>query len=205
MSGERPFLPTVQNVMMPVWLVHLFLGISVACILAGPVLLAIGLFEYGGHPDSLWGFVGGAFGCTVGGLGSFLGTYNSMQMMKGAVHVFYRLKLTGVDIGIAIYGAIGLALLVTGLVFLAAGADQAHVHGSLLLGAITLLQVGAYGIFRWVILRNARALFTLYLDGALTREEAEAIDRARAGSPAFDRMIREFDGVNRAVRDWAGS
>jgi hypothetical protein len=195
----------VESIVMPMWVIHVFLGISVACILAGPVLLAIGLFGYAGHPDAMWGCFGGAFGCMVGGLGSFLGTYNSMQMMKGAVHVFYRLRLTRVDIGIAVYGVVGLALLVIGLVFLAAGADRAHVHGSLLLGAITLLQVGAYGIFRWVILRNARALFTLYLDGALTPEETEAIDRARDGTPAFDRMIREFDGVNRAVRDWAGS
>lgn len=201
MRERRPFLPVTSGFVIPSWLIYAMLAVSAACVLGGMVLLGSALLVER-TPNERWGLLGGAFGCIVGGLGSFLGCYNTYQMQQGAVHVFYRLQRTGVDVGMAVYGLTGAAFLAWGLVQLAAGAARADWYGPLLLASIVLLQVIGYGVFRWVILRNARALFSLYLDGALTPEETAAIDEARRAHSAFDAMIREFDTVNRAVREW---
>jgi len=146
---------------------------------------------------------GGAFGCIVGCLGGLLGTRNSQRMCQGAVHVFYELRFGLLDLGIVGYGVVGVLFLGFALLNAVRGGLWDTTYACGLLGFLATVQAGTYLVVRRRILTTARALFTLYLDGELTPDETRAIDLARAKHAAFDRAVREFDALNRALRAWA--
>jgi hypothetical protein len=199
----RPYLPPAPPRVPPPWVFWIAYAVCGAGLLLGHWLLLQGLLMVEQHPGQRWGKFGGAFGCIVGCLGGLLGARNSQRMCQGAVHVFYELKFSGLDLGILGYGLVGILFLGFSGVNALRGGLWDTTYGAALLGFLATVQGGTYLVVRWRILQTARALFTLYLDGELTPEETLAIDAARQEHPAFDRAVKEFDAVNQTVRAWA--
>ena len=199
----RPYLPPTPTRVPPPWVFWLGYLLCGAGLLLGHVLLLFGLLLVEQHPGQRWGVFGGAFGCIVGCLGGLLGTRNSQRMCQGAVHVFYELRFSLLDLGIVGYGVVGVLFLGFAMFNALRGGLWDTSYGAGLLGFMAVVQAGTYLMVRRRILTTARALFTLYLDGELTPDETQAIDAARRKHAAFDRAVREFDALNRALRTWA--
>jgi hypothetical protein len=96
--------------------------------------------EIGSGP--FWGWMGGAFGCIIGGLGSMAGSWNTYHQIRGQTDWMQSPTWTGFDSALFAYGAFGLVLLTVAPLLSAMGAWNTlenslirnTYHGTWLLG-----------------------------------------------------------------------
>ena len=117
----------------------------------GLAVVAYGLFEFPGFSSEFVGWMGAAFGCLVGGLGAFAGSYNTYRQMSGAEDLMRSPRVTWFDWVMRVYLGLGLALLAWGIFLAYDGANNEFRHSVLLLGSIVTLQGGLFTLWRWLI------------------------------------------------------
>jgi predicted Ser/Thr protein kinase len=124
-------------------LVAVALVVSLLMMAAGLVLLVADVMTQRIDSGEFWGWVGGAFGCLIGGAGSLLGTWNSYRQMEGAADLMSRPDWTWLDRVIGGYGLLGLLVVVLALA-VAPWPSWEATYSLLLLGGIVTFQGGLF-------------------------------------------------------------
>jgi hypothetical protein len=131
------------------------LVIGAIVVAVGGVLVGVALLHHAGS-NEFWGWMGGAIGCIVGGLGAVFGTWNSYRQLEGAGDVMRQATWNIFDRVMAGYGTIGLASLVAAL-GLASRLSPLSIQALLLLGGMIVLQAGLFLGIRFLARRAAQA------------------------------------------------
>lgn len=183
-------MPVRSVVLLPTWAIRGGIAVALLAMFTGILLAVYGLTTASGN--ELGGWLGGAFGCLVGGGGAFAGVWFAARARLPALHLWQAMQRTE---PLALYRRLfrpGLVLTVLGGI-VGVGFDSAAVRiGLLQPAAIVTTIAGLLELERRHSLAAARALFALYADGALTPDDAAAIDDARAKVPAFDAEVRAW-------------
>ena len=193
-------IPLRSIVCMPRWLMAGGVALSGACIAfgVGLVVYAIGWAEGSG---AVGGSIGGAIGCIVGGGGGLFGTlcdwYRRLpatvylqQVQNDEPHPMYR-RVFWPALGVL---AIALAVALT------FDAWSAY-YGVLQTAGILAFISGSIEAMRRHSTRRARAVFALYADGVLEREDTHAIDDTRAKDKRFDADVRAYLHISQQIDD----
>ncbi len=90
---------------------------SLAIILAGVACLVIGLVNVSPDDPTFWGWMGGAVGCILGGLGSLAGTWNSYRQIEGAEDLMQSPRWHWLDTALALVALAGVVTLIAGAAF----------------------------------------------------------------------------------------
>ncbi|HEX5054784.1 MAG TPA: hypothetical protein VFZ65_23610 [Planctomycetota bacterium] len=197
-KNDKP-IPLQSVVYLPRWLMLGGVALSGACIAGGIVLAIVGLCTASG--GALGGYLGGAVGCIVGGAGGLFGTLADWRRRLPATALFGYLKQ---DAPPPFYRRVfwpSLAVMLLGIALGLVWNHRAIWHGLVQTGAMLAFCSGTIEAVRRHGHRRARAVFSLYADGALDAADAAAIDDARAKDARFDAEVLEFQRVSEALRD----
>lgn len=151
------------------------LVLGMLCATVGLLLIPAGflLSEIGSGP--FWGWMGVAFGCLAGGLGSLVGSWNTYRQLRGQTDWMRMPHWTGFDFTMFLYGALGLAFLAAPPVLyfsrMLGTADSAMAratfHGAWLLGALITFQSLLFFLWRFPLVRaHGRARVPSHACGA---------------------------------------
>src|SRR5205085_1344380 len=132
------------------------LVIGAIVIAAGGVQFGFALLNYPAGSNEFWGWLGGAIGCIVGGLGAVFGTWNSYRQLEGSGDLMHQPTWNFLDRIMAGYGTIGLAALAVALAF-ASRLSQTSVQALLLLGGMIVFQAALFLGIRFLARRAAQA------------------------------------------------
>lgn len=199
MRTDEPSVPLHSVVLLPRWLMLAGAATSIAAILAGVVLIVLGLSSAAtGGPRG--GLIGGGAGCLIGGAGALFGTMRDWHRRLPA-NVLLRHVQNDVPLAFhrrvfwpaVVILAIGVA---AGLVWNHRAIWQGVVQPSAMLAFLS----GVLEVIRRHSTRGARAVFALYADGVLDPTDARAIDDARAKDAAFDAELRSYLAIGEQVR-----
>lgn len=198
MKKLEPPIPLRSVVGIPRWLFWSSTVASGACVLAGVVLIVYGVCV--ANASELGGWLGGGFGCAIGGAGGLFGSLRDWHRRMPAPVVFSCLQP---DEPSAFHRRVFRPAVIVFVSALALGLVFDHWRwwfGFLQTSAVLAFVSGATEAARRHTARQARAVFALYADGLLDPAEAAAIDDARAKDPAFDRALAEHQRIAAAVR-----
>jgi hypothetical protein len=196
-KNELP-IPVRSVCILPRWVMRTSVGVC-----GGLLLLCLGIVVYGlgwvDEPARRWGAIGGGLGGAIGCLGGLYGTLCDWRRRLPASWLFTQLQhdhplwfYRRVFWPAAIAFALGLGLLPW---------SQRFVWQPFLqVGGMLALMSGGTELIRRHTVKLARALFALYADGALSEEDAAAIDDARRKDAAFDAEVRAFQALGERVR-----
>jgi len=81
---------------------------SALVVAAGIAFLAVAFIRESPGSQAFWGWMGSAFGCAFGGLGSLFGTWNSYRQLEGAPNLMDSPQWTIFDWAMAVYSAAGV-------------------------------------------------------------------------------------------------
>jgi hypothetical protein len=102
----------------------------------------------GGGP--FWGWMGGAFGCILGGLGSLVGCMNSYRQLCGGEDLLQSRHWTWFDTAITAIGILGAVTLLFGVLYaFTPSGITPTVHAASLGGSILLFQALIFSLIRW--------------------------------------------------------
>jgi hypothetical protein len=132
------------------------LVVGAIVIAAGGVQFGVALLNYPAGSNEFWGWMGGAIGCIVGGLGAVFGTWNSYRQLEGSGDLMHQPTWNFLDRIMAGYGMIGLAALAVALAF-ASRLSQTSVQALLLLGGMIVFQSALFLGIRFLARRVAQA------------------------------------------------
>ncbi|MCU0862418.1 MAG: hypothetical protein MUC36_01380 [Planctomycetes bacterium] len=196
-KNELP-IPVRSVCILPRWVVRT--SVAVCAVL---LLFCLGIVVYGlgwiDEPARRWGAIGGGLGGAGGCLGGLYGTLSDWRRRLPAAQLFAHLQH---DRPLLLYRrvfrpaviafALGLGLLPWCERFV----WQPFVH----VGGMLAFLSGGMELIRRHTAKQAHALFALYADGALSEEDAAAIDDARRKDAAFDAEVRAFQALGERVR-----
>lgn len=197
MKWNEPPIPLRSIVCLPRWLMIGGVAISAACMIAG-VVMAIYAFTCTSAGE-LGGWLGGAFGCLIGGAGGLFGTLADWRRRLPPQLLFTQLQHDRPSPFYRVFWA-ALAAAIAGLVIACFWSHRIVWHGLVQTGGILAFASGCQEAIRRHSNQKARAVFTLYADGMLAAEEAAAIDAARAQDPKFDAAVHEFQRIAAELR-----
>ncbi|MCY2996347.1 MAG: serine/threonine-protein kinase [Planctomycetota bacterium] len=152
----EPAVPTAPPVALPQMLaVAVGLVLGMLCATVGLLLVPAAFLSSEVGSGSFWGWLGGAFGCLVGGLGSLAGSWNTCRQLRGKCDLMKLPRWTGLDIALAGYGLLGLLSVVGGILakagllgVLESQAAQSTSYGLLLLGGLMVFQAALFLMLR---------------------------------------------------------
>jgi hypothetical protein len=121
---------------------------SVLIVACGCVICALAFVVSGPGAGEFWGWMGGAIGCTIGGLGSFFGTWNTYRQLAGDDDMMQSPRWTWFDTSTALLAGGGALLLLFGLMN-AFGRMTTTAQGALTIGGVLLFQGGLFQLIRW--------------------------------------------------------
>ena len=200
-KNEKP-IPVRSVVCLPRWL--MLSGVVLCCALG---LGCLGLMVWGAVMDDetggRWGLIAGGFGGLIGCAGGLYGTLNDWRRRVPATLLLRHLQN---DRPYPFYRQMfwpALAAFVLGLGLL--GFCERFVWQPLLQGGgILAFLSGVMEASRRHTTKQARALFALYADSALSPEDGAAIDDARRKDAKFDAEVRAFQALGERVRELTG-
>jgi predicted Ser/Thr protein kinase len=131
----------------PVLLVAFGMVLGVLLMSAGLAAGVYALLNFPGFSGEWWGWMGGAFGCIVGGFGSAAGSYNTYRQMSGAVDLLRSPSVTWFDWVMRGYFLLGIVLLVIALAMFDSAPWDAFLP-TLLLGGIATFQAVLFLLWR---------------------------------------------------------
>ena len=137
-------------------LISISLVISALVMAAGVALAGVAVLTSNGDPDAFWGWMGGAFGCFVGGGGALLGTWNTYRQLEGAGDLMQDPNVNWLDRLMYGYLGVGLTLLLAGLVA-APLVTSTTSYALMLLGGVSAGQALFFMVVRALMRRSARA------------------------------------------------
>jgi hypothetical protein len=126
---------------------------SLLVVAAGAVLAALAFVLAAPGGNEFWGWMGGAFGCMVGGLGSLAGCWNTYRQLAGGANIMYASHWTWLDQGVAAYTTAGALTL--GAAF-SLSASRVTMQALLTIGGMMIFQGGLFLIIRAVLRRSAQ-------------------------------------------------
>ncbi len=106
--------------------------------------------------QEFWGFMGGAFGCVVGGLGGVIGCWNGYRQIEGAPDLMSIPRWTWLDRSLLLYGLTGVILLIIGAGLYNAVRTETTGYSLMLGGGIAAFQGLGFSAYRTMIRRAAR-------------------------------------------------
>jgi hypothetical protein len=199
-KNEKP-IPVRSVVCVPRWLM-------VACVVLCGVLGlgCLGLVVYGAlfvDDQGRWGWIGGGIGGLGGCAGALFGMFNDWRRRLPATFLFRHLQNDRPNPFYRVFWP-ALAAFVLGLGLACIWNSQAVWHGLVQTGGILAFCSGTIELIRRHTTKQARALFALYADGALSPEDSAAIDDARRKDAKFDADVRAFQALGERVRELTG-
>jgi len=121
---------------------------------AGTASLVIGTLYMPGGPELIGAWLGGGFGCAIGGAGGLLGCWNGYRKLEGAPDMWQSGEVTWFDWAIGGELLLGLGFLAAALLVAAWHSDVRWTLG--LMGGIMLFQGSIFALVRWLTIRAAR-------------------------------------------------
>lgn len=196
-KNDKP-IPVRSVICLPRWMM-----VSSVVLCSVLALGCVGVMIWGAlmvdDTGSRWGLIGGGFGGLIGCAGGLFGTLADQRRRFPAPLLFAQLKN---DAPAPFYRVFkpALALAVLGLVLVCFWNERAIWHGMVQTGGMLAFMSGVMEAMRRHTLKQARALFALYADGALDPADAAAIDDARSKDAKFDAEVRAFQQIGEEVR-----
>jgi tRNA A-37 threonylcarbamoyl transferase component Bud32 len=150
----KPAIPigAAQPMLLLCAVMMAFSGLIVA---GGLGALAFAVLTTTPGSGGFWGWMGGAFGCIVGGLGSLAGCWNTYRQLEGAEDLMRSPRWTWLDKALLVYGGLGAIAFLVGLV-LSPWLNRVSAYSLLLLGGIVLFQGALFLIIRGLMRRAAQ-------------------------------------------------
>ena len=139
-QSAAPPLPIVLAVAIGMVLGMLMMGAGIALMVV-PLVVP--------WPMNDWQFFGAGVGTLIGGAGAFFGSYNSYRQMAGAVDLMNAREITWFDYLLLFYSAVGVLILLPGLMGLLTNFREEHVYPMLLIGGIISFQGMMGMLWRW--------------------------------------------------------
>ncbi len=136
------------------------LGVAVGMVMGVLMMtagLAAGIYAMtwgfqGFFSGTFWGWMGGGFGCLIGGAGSLFGSYNSYRQMTGAEDLMRSPHVTWFDWVMRGYLVFGILLIVFGLWDFADGNPRLISNWPcLLLGGVATFQAAIFLVWRMLV------------------------------------------------------
>jgi predicted Ser/Thr protein kinase len=146
---RRPPRPQVKVTPRAVGMLAGLMVLGSLLVAAGIVLLTIAVLTQQLGSGRFWGFMGGAFGCVLGGCGSIAGTWNSYRQLEGRGDLMNSADWNWLDTIFVFYTGIGVALFAAALAF-------SQVWGKVTIQ--TLLTLSAIVVFQGILLLVSRGL-----------------------------------------------
>jgi predicted Ser/Thr protein kinase len=128
--------------------------ISALCMAGGVALLAYAALTVPLGSDEFWGWMGGVFGCIIGGGGGLMGSWNSYRQLEGAPDLMQSPDWTWFDSVVTGYAIFGCLAEAAGLL-LAPRLNAASIYSLCLIGGLAMLQGGGFAGFRALYRRAA--------------------------------------------------
>jgi tRNA A-37 threonylcarbamoyl transferase component Bud32 len=129
-----------------------FSGLIVA---AGLAILAYAVLTTPPGSGGFWGWMGGAFGCIIGGLGSLAGCWNTYRQLEGAEDLMRSPRWTWLDKCLLVFDGLGATTFLAGLIS-SPWLSWTSAYSLLLLGGIVLFQGTLFLIIRGLMRRAAQ-------------------------------------------------
>lgn len=160
-SAPGPFVggagrPMMQAGAAPMLLLCAIMMVFSGLVIAGGIALVVyaSMTQTGGS-NEFWGWMGGALGCIIGGLGSLGGCWNTYRQLEGSGDLMQSPDWTWLDnvmLGYGVLGFVSLVVITVGASWFGATTVQAL----LTLGAMIIFQSGLFLIIRTLMRRAAR-------------------------------------------------
>ncbi|MGA2255383.1 MAG: serine/threonine-protein kinase [Thermoguttaceae bacterium] len=129
------------------------LAFGLLVVAAGVVCTALAFVLEEPGSNEFWGWMGGALGCIVGGLGACAGCWNSYRQLTGAPDLMYSPRWTWLDKCLAVYAILGVFALAA---VLGVSASRTTVQALLTIGGMMVLQGGLFLLIRAVLRQAVR-------------------------------------------------
>jgi tRNA A-37 threonylcarbamoyl transferase component Bud32 len=129
-----------------------FSGLIVA---GGLVALAWAVLTTPVGSGGFWGWMGGAFGCLIGGAGSLAGCWNTYRQLEGAEDLMRSPRWTWLDTVLLVFDSVGALTFLAALVF-SPWLNWESAYSLVVLGGIMLFQGTLFLIIRGLMRRAAR-------------------------------------------------
>ncbi len=184
-AGQLP-----ANIQAQLLLTGSMLGFSVLVVIAGLVLLLFASVSQQPGTQEFWGWIGGALGCLLGGLGSLAGCWNGYRQLAGADDLMHSPRWTWFDSGAAVLGGSGLAALI------AAAASYSVVSWTTTQALLSI--GGALFLIGGLFIVNRAVLRTAALQRAAVTSSSSS-DAASAEMPAVVRWLSSLVAVGLLV------
>lgn len=198
MKRNEPPIPVRSVVCLPPWLTIASVVLCGGLMLCGLALIVHGLTFTSTGARAGW--IGGGLGCFVGASGGLFGTWMDWRRRLPAPALLAHVNN---DKPLLVYRWgfwPALIALAAGLALLVGSGSRTAWFSLVQIGGMFAFLSGSLEMIRRDTTKRARALFALYADGALSPEDAAAIDDARAKNPRFDAAVREFQALSDRVR-----
>jgi hypothetical protein len=204
MRTNEPPIPVRSVVGLPRWFMVTVVAVCAVLAIGCLALVVWGVFFVDGP---FWrargGWVGGGLGGLVGCAGGLCGTLADWRRRIPAPPLLRHVQH---DAPLPFYRRAfrpALALFALGVVAGSVWPERAIWQGVVHPAGMIVFLAGTLELVRRHTTKQARVLFALYADGALTAEDRAAIDDARAKDPAFDAEVRAWQRIDERVRGLA--
>jgi tRNA A-37 threonylcarbamoyl transferase component Bud32 len=143
-TTRRTIAPSLPPRLMVTAMAGLMGGLTMA---VGVALAVFAILTESPQSGQFWGWMGGAFGCIIGGGGALIGAINSCRQIAGAGELMTAIGCTWLDHILGGYAMLGGATIGAALVWSSLG--SAARYSMLLLGAVMVGQSAPFWALRW--------------------------------------------------------